>query len=707
MLPSTRARKSQAPDTVGVYVVCSDTVLLLHWSLDLERGSAQPVPFLLPSFSPFVAPRKRSSTKSIMDSSNNVDQVGDVEMSLPSHTVTSSLEVTGVTSVSPVNPGTHGSLTVPGAVQDGTPTRADQVPTVAEGHNSELIEHWATHTNGRVATAEAKIAHLESGLAQAQRALADLRLEVQPDALAHKLRDFVLAHLQDRVLPVEMRVATLEQRGAVSTHPPSSMQISQAPAAGEASKATRAVPAPDDRERESADDVPSRAPSRASKASKRKTKSTRSKKTTRDRGDPSSSDPSSSSSSTSSSSSDSDTSDDDSESSRRRSSRHRRGRNDRRNRRRQKNKASSTRNAQKETRSLGRDEDEDLVLGPSHEGVITLTSTNPRYRRLMNYRYYRLNRTKQERSSYEVGKVNSRASKIETGIGDKFSGSDPVRIFSALRDIVQEANNNKVTEGQLFLAVPRLLTGHAKKHFESSRDGSRRGAESIASWPETVNFLLTAYATPRAITSALDDLREVKQEKGETEPSYSDRVNAAMSRCGGVHTSEEKSTHFVEHLLPSVSPIIAQRREEKPDMMYYALVRYATMIGDAERARSDTRRSLKGSSSDKRKQKGTRSSSKNLVLDERKKKKRSSRSSTSTLPDSVGSSATNLQVLTSGGVLGARRLVVLRFGVLRIRQCRRRRSLADGIALCPCTEGFIRHAAQPASWLAGPWTTSW
>ena len=68
----------------------------------------------------------------------------------------------------------------------------------------------------------------------------------------------------------------------------------------------------------------------------------------------------------------------------------------------------------------------------------------------MNYRYYRLNRTKQERSSREVGKVTSKASKMETAIGSKFSGSDPVRIFSALRDIVQEANNNDLTEGQLF-----------------------------------------------------------------------------------------------------------------------------------------------------------------------------------------------------------------------------------------------------------------
>ena len=264
----------------------------------------------------------------------------------------------------------------------------------------------------------------------------------------------------------------------------------------------------------------------------------------------------------------------------------------------------------------------------------------------MNYRSYRLVRPKQERTAREVGKVQSRASKIEAAIGSKFSGSDPVRIFSSLRDIVQEANNNRLTEGQLFLAVPRLLTGHAKTHFETSRDGSRRGTESISSWPETVNFLLTAYATPRAITAALDDLRDMRQKRDETESAFSDRLNAAISRCGGVHSSEEKSTHFVEHLLPSLSPVVAQRREEKPEMTYYELVRYATMLGDAERARRTSRKELKATSSSKKKI----SSSKALVMDEEKKKKRkkkTSRSSSSTKTDSVGSSAGTLNIVAS------------------------------------------------------------
>ena len=583
-----------------------------------------------------------------MDSSNYVDHVEDVDMTINSQSMTTSLEVTGVTSHAPINPGTQDSV-VPDAVSDDVNHPVGQAPPTSGGHDPELVEQWATQINNRVATCEVKIANLEDKVQELDDMVAVLRRDTRDETLAKRTRASVQEQLHDRVMPLEQRVATLERTHDDTVVQLSSMKISEAPVARSAAQATRTGPPSKSRTSTRKDEVPGQSPSRATRASKKSSRSQpKSARRSKSRDDPSSSDPSSSSSS-SSSSSDTDSTDEESQSSQGRSRRHRRGRTERRNRRRRNERASATRTVGGETKSLGRDNEEDLVLGPSHEGVITLTSTNPRYKTLMNYRYYRLARTKQERSSYEVGKVHSKASKIETALGRKFSGSDPIRIFSALRDIVQEANSNKVTEGQLFLAVPRLLTGHAKKHFESSRNGSRRGAEALASWPETVNFLLTAYATPRVISKALDDLREVKQEKDETEFQFSDRVNEAMSRCGGVHTSDEKTTHFVEHLLPSISPIVAQRREEKPDMTYYELVRYAMMIGEAERARGETRRSVKGTSSELKKKRKTKSSSKTLVLDEgkKKKKKRSTRSRSSTPSDSVGSSASHLVVAGS------------------------------------------------------------
>ena len=569
-----------------------------------------------------------------MASANQSDQVEDVEMSLPSHTVTSSLEVTGVTSYSPANPG--GPASVPGDVTSDVEPQADQVPSAAEGQPSALIEQWALRMESRVSAVETAVRNLQGLSEEARGAIQALGIEVRPEVMAHKMTDHVARLVQDRVMPLVQRIMTLEQGLDTSTAKLSSMQISQAAEAVDAPRASMAAPAPqdDDDDDEEEDEVPTQPPSRSSKKKLSRTKSRRE----RENEDPSSSDPDPSDSS---SSHYSDSGSSSNSSSRRRSSRYRRGRRRRRQRRRRSHQPSETRNVNKETKSLGRD-DEELILGPSHEGLTVLTSTNPRYRKLMNYRYYRLNRTKQERSSREVGKVTSKASKMETAIGSKFSGSDPVRIFSALRDIVQEANNNDLTEGQLFLAVPRLLTGNAKTHFESSRDGSRRGAESIASWPETVNFLLTAYATPRAISDAIKDLREVCQEKNETESAFSDRVNAAMSRCGGVHTSEEKSTHFVEHLRPEISPLVAQYREEKQEATYFELVRYASTIGEAERARSSSRRELKTKVSSSKKKK--ESSGRNLILQEDRTSKSSGSATSASASASTDSRAIHVNI---------------------------------------------------------------
>ena len=168
-----------------------------------------------------------------MASANQSDQVEDVEMSLPSHNVTSSLEVTGITSYSPANPEEPAS--VPGDVtSDVNPEAENQVPSAAEGHTSALIEQWATNMATCVSSVETAVRHLQ-GLSEEERgAIQALGIEVRPEIMAHKMNDHVARLVQDRVMPLIQRVTTLEQGLDESTAKFSSMQISQAAEAAEA-----------------------------------------------------------------------------------------------------------------------------------------------------------------------------------------------------------------------------------------------------------------------------------------------------------------------------------------------------------------------------------------------------------------------------------------------------------------------------------------
>ena len=576
--------------------------MLLHWSPDLERCSGTDVvvpPYLAHSFRHLW--RRASEESNIVGyrhdkvkdkgclsqtmsgaRRNPVPNPRDEEMSLPSHTVTSSLEVTGVTSVSPTGDNVAGDTS--GHIGDSGP-QAAPAPAATVQHDPALVEQWACSINNRVSTCEMRLDTLDNHVANVRADLSAIRQETQPEAVARKLDTFISGRVQERVLPLESRMAQAEAAMHEPHADPQAMSISQALVASQSktgrapsaaghvraggsraqSMAGRAGPAPREEE-DSGDDVPMEPPSRTprreetmsrrsrkSVKSPRKTKSSRAepKKARKDRrrrkerDDPSSDDPSSTSSSSSSSSSSeqsSSSSDSDGDGHRRRRDRPRH----------------RTRTPRSMRQTVSVQQDEALrIKGPEHRGVQVLTSTNQRYVDLVDYRCYRLLRVKQTRTPNETGKVNSLTSKMEKALGErKFDGKDPVLIFSALSNIVEEADNMKMTEAQLFLAVPRLLSGAARDHFVDTRDGSRRGGESLRSWPETVNFLLSAYARPRVISGALDDLRELRQRRDEEESEFSDRLCRALGRCGGVHTAEEKKTFFVEKLHPTIQSLV-------------------------------------------------------------------------------------------------------------------------------------------------------
>lgn len=229
--------------------------------------------------------------------------------------------------------------------------------------------------------------------------------------------------------------------------------------------------------------------------------------------------------------------------------------------------------------------------GPKHDGLSSLKPSNPLYDRLMSYRYYRLMRTSDRRSSRSTGMLSALLKRMGLTMKEhSFSGDDPIMVFDFLTRFVEEADTLSMSEAQAFVALPHFLVGNANKQFRASRNGSRSSSGGVSCWPEAVQYLLRTYATPSAIRDAINSLHALKQQANESELDYSARVNIAHYRCGNVFSDTDKMNVFVDGLSSVIRTIVARYRESVPryELTYERLVQFARDEGDAYRARQGT-----------------------------------------------------------------------------------------------------------------------
>lgn len=232
--------------------------------------------------------------------------------------------------------------------------------------------------------------------------------------------------------------------------------------------------------------------------------------------------------------------------------------------------------------------------GRRHFGLKELKPTNPLYRKLLSYRYYRLEDSSGTRSSRDTGRVKDLIRRMNvTMLKQKFSGEDPILVLDFLARFVQEADVLEMSEAQAYVALPYFLSGMAEDQYNSVRGSSRASEGGVTCWPEAVHYLLRSYATGTAISQAIVAVRDTKQKPGETETSYSTRLNKAFHRCGNVFTAFERCSMLVDGLDPGIRALVSRYREEKRKATYLELVQYAQAEGDTLRARDPRRRSSK------------------------------------------------------------------------------------------------------------------
>lgn len=223
--------------------------------------------------------------------------------------------------------------------------------------------------------------------------------------------------------------------------------------------------------------------------------------------------------------------------------------------------------------------------GRRHLGLKELKPTNPLYRKLLSYQYYRLDDSSSGRTSRSTSKVKDCIKRMSLVLPRKFDGEDAIMVLDFIACFVQESDILGMNEAQAYLALP-YLSGMAENQFNSVRGSSRASEGGVTCWPEAVQYLLRSYATSNAIQNAILALRDTKQKPGETETAYSTSLNKAFHRCDSMYSAQERCTMFVDGLDPAIRALVARHREEKRRITYLELVQYAQAEGDTLRARS-------------------------------------------------------------------------------------------------------------------------
>jgi len=100
----------------------------------------------------------------------------------------------------------------------------------------------------------------------------------------------------------------------------------------------------------------------------------------------------------------------------------------------------------------------------------------------------------------------------------KFSGEHAILIFDFLSRLVEEADTNGMSEGQLMVCLPHMLTKTAAQQYRAASNSSR--SSGLKYWPEAVQYLLRTYATETAIHEAVDDLDNIRQGPTEDETAF-------------------------------------------------------------------------------------------------------------------------------------------------------------------------------------------
>lgn len=139
----------------------------------------------------------------------------------------------------------------------------------------------------------------------------------------------------------------------------------------------------------------------------------------------------------------------------------------------------------------------------------TLLSTNQLYRTILHYSYYLLNIRGRRRNGRYFAKVKDLIKSLRIGTRElRLDGRDPGVIVEFLIPSVTEDGLLEMSEGQSFMALPRLTSSFRLwKYRAISGSLARNGGRSMW-YTEAAQYSLRIYGTSPTILEAIRKLRD-------------------------------------------------------------------------------------------------------------------------------------------------------------------------------------------------------
>jgi hypothetical protein len=119
----------------------------------------------------------------------------------------------------------------------------------------------------------------------------------------------------------------------------------------------------------------------------------------------------------------------------------------------------------------------------TYDGLIPTVCHDPRFRRILDYRYYRLYRRSDRYDSHIASKVSRWARQMEASFKLRFDGSDPLAVLKFMNAFVEAANTNGIRYSAALHVLRSFLDSPAREEFTASR---------ATAFPMAVNWLTSS-----------------------------------------------------------------------------------------------------------------------------------------------------------------------------------------------------------------------
>ena len=171
-----------------------------------------------------------------------------------------------------------------------------------------------------------------------------------------------------------------------------------------------------------------------------------------------------------------------------------------------------------------------------------------------------------------------------------FDGTDPIQLLPFLKYIRITFNSQHLTEGVAVRVLALLLERDAKRLYTSytMRGLCARQLHDYVSWLGLVNQFLKRYLTDDMLGEAYDAVATARQQSHETESTFADRLETAVSQSTAVFSEQSFAHYFVRGLAPATRAAVSETvqrllRRQKTDLP--TIRHIATAEGSTYRAR--------------------------------------------------------------------------------------------------------------------------